>query len=131
MSDVSCIRCGKTLALEAADVVGNGYRCEQCTFLVQQQGEEAEVVDNETPEHREKMAKQGKRRFFASMGAGGAVLGAPTAIGFAVGGPVGAAVGGLLGFYFAGAFAGEMSSMSWRQWRRYRTPPLPKARLRK
>jgi hypothetical protein len=119
------------MPVERLDLVGNGYRCARCTALVEQLGEEASVVDNETPEHRERMAKQGKRRFFASVAGSGAMLGGPAAVGFAVGGPIGAALGGLLGLYVAGALVSSAGEVSWRQWRRYRTPPLPKAKLRK
>lgn len=131
MSDVSCVRCGKLLPVAHADIVGNGYRCAPCTTLAASLGEDAEVADNVSPEERERLAKQGKRRFIATMSGSGAALAGPAAIGFAVGGPIGAAVGGLLGMYFASSLASTAVEINWAQWRRYRQPPLPKAKLRK
>jgi hypothetical protein len=131
VGDVTCVRCSRTLALEAADIVGNGYRCAACTVVSESLGEDGEVADNVTPEQREKLAKEGKRRFFTFIGAGTAALGTPAVIGLVAAGPIGAALGGLMGLYFVGSVAGSAGEISWAQWRRYRTPPLPTAKLRK
>ena len=119
------------LPAETADIVGNGYRCAGCTVVAESIGEDAEVADNVAPQQREKLAKQGKRRFFVSLGAGTAALGGPAVIRLVTAGPIGAALGGLLGIYLAGSVAGSAGEMSWTQWRRYRRPPLPQAKLRK
>ena len=115
--------------IERADVVGIGYRCDVCSAT--SHGEQAEVEDNVSPEDRERLAKQGKRKFFGALGASGAIMSVPTVVGFALGGPIGAGVAALLGFYCGSWMFSAFGEASYQQWKRHRRPALPPARLRK
>jgi hypothetical protein len=129
---VACVRCGKALALGEADIVGNGYRCAPCTAHVQHVGgEEADVADNVAPEVRERLAKKGKQNFIASLGAASVVVAVPAAVAFAVSGGIAALVAGGLGAYVGSSWLSAAGETYYAQWKRYRQPPLPKAKLRK
>lgn len=126
----TCVRCGRSAAIETMDLVGTGHRCNACTAQVEISGE-PDVVDNFDPATRETRAKKSKRRLFASVGASAGILGSSAGAGLLVGGPIGALIGGMLGMYFAGAVAGSAVDINYKEWKRYRGNTLPGARVRK
>ena len=127
MGDVTCVRCGAVVPIERADVVGTGYRCDNCSASVH--GEQAEVEDNVPPGERERLAKQGKRKFVGTLAASSTLVGIPAIVAFALTGPFGAAVAGLFGAYVGSSVFSAYGEQAYSQWRRYRKPALPPARV--
>jgi hypothetical protein len=121
------VRCGATVPIERTDVVGIGYRCDTCSATVH--GEEAEVEDNVPPEERERLARQGKRKLVGMLAASGTLVAGPVVAALALTGPFGAAVAGLLGVYVGSSLFSAYGEQYYSQWKRYRKPALPPARV--
>ena len=128
---VVCVRCNATVPAARADVVGTGYRCDQCSLQAEvTEGADA-TTDHVEPAERERLAKQGKTKFMAAMGIAGTILATPTLIGYAVGGPLFAVLGAVFGIYGGGQVIGTATETYYTQWKRYgKTPQLPAARIR-
>ena len=70
---VACVSCQKRLPLAQADVVGQGYRCPQCSAKAEVNklaGHATDVGDHLSVENREELRKRG----LLYLGLGGAVL---------------------------------------------------------
>jgi len=130
MSAVTCVRCGASLPLSAADIVGTGYRCTPCTMKVQiadaNEGT-VDVGDDLPPALRGTLAKKARRRMFGGLALLGVLL-APLAIA-AVTGSLGVLLVGGLGVYYSG-LAGEMIVNGYRESRRFGARALPTATAR-
>ena len=132
MAEVVCVRCGGTVPAARADIVGTGYRCDTCSVQAEvTEGVDA-VTDHIDPAERQRLASQGKQKFFAAVAMAATVLAIPSVVGYAVGGPLFALFGGVLGLYGGGQVIGTASETYYAQWKRYgKVPQLPAARLRK
>jgi DNA-directed RNA polymerase subunit RPC12/RpoP len=124
---VTCVRCGTSLPLGAADVVGTGYRCTRCTTQVEINGANdgmADVGDDLDPGLRVKLARKAKQRVWGGLAVLGALL-APLPIALMTGN-LAVLVLGALGVCYS-PWAGSAVMAAHHDSRRYGARGLPTA----
>ena len=129
---VDCVRCGASISLDQADIVGTGYRCNACTMRAQIDAQNegvADTSDDLDPVHRAQLARVAKRRTRLGVGLLGLLL-APLAVAVSVTGiSLASALVAMVGLYYSGT-AIDMIITGRENQRRYGGHALPAAKVR-